>query len=87
MKELLIKIKFNDKFHIGMNALESNLNFMYADTFYSALSNEIIKLYGIEELEKFFNLTNDEKFIISDLFPMVDNVPYLPYPITYKYQE
>ena len=69
-----------DKTGIGLEKISIAC---HCDTFYSAVCQEILKLYGEVELENFVKDTKSGNFKISDLLPYDNNTLYLPKPILY----
>ena len=53
------------------------------DTFFSALSIEILKLFGEKKLKEFVDLAQKGTILFSDLFPFIDEELYIPKPIIF----
>ena len=71
----VFKLRFENGLHIGNGSLEDSESYIYAHTIFSALCLEDIS--GIENL---VNLAKNNKLQISDAFPFIDSVLYLPKP-------
>ncbi len=75
----IYKLKFPFGVHFGDKSLEkSNITFC-ADTLFSALCIEALKIEG--EFEKFFKCVKEGKLLFSDGFPFLDKEFFLPKPI------
>lgn len=77
--QIIYKLYFPNGVHIGKNKLEDAENTITADTLFSAICHEAIKMgsNGIEELMK---KVNNSPFCISDGFPFLGEELYLPKP-------
>ena len=64
--------------HFGNGYLNKADETFEASRLYSALFLEAQKLGKIEDFNK---ITSDSNFIISDAFPIINNVPFIPKPI------
>ena len=73
MTYYLYKFKFITPVRFGIDKASSNLTTSAftanADTFFSALCNECIKIYGLEGLNLLKNKADTGEFLISDLLP------------------
>jgi CRISPR-associated protein Csm4 len=80
----LYKLKFTAPVRFGAErpglGLEKSQPHCYADTFFSALCQEIAALHGEARLQEFVQAAQDGKFLLSDLLPYVDNELYIPKP-------
>lgn len=80
----LYKLNFLTPVHFGADfsgiGLEKASPTCHADTLFSSICCEIIKLYGKEELEKWVNRAKNGDFLISDLFPYSSEDLFLPKP-------
>lgn len=65
----------------GSHGLEESDYIIRADTFFSALCNEIVRLYDDNYLKEFINMVEDDKFLISDLMPFYKEHLYVPKPV------
>lgn len=74
MNSVIIKIKFNTPVHFGKRRLVDSEMTLHSDTLFSALFIEALSL----EIDTDF-LLND--LIITDTFPFVDEIYYLPKPL------
>lgn len=80
MEYKIYKLHFKTGVHFGKNSLEKTTFTIGADTFFSAMCHEFLK-QGIDRLEWFLKQAFDEKFIISDALPFIDDTYYLPKPM------
>lgn len=72
------KLVFSTSVHFGNGSLENSDNKLYADTIFSALCHEAVKLECIEELVYY---VENEKIKISDAFPFIGDSYYIPKPM------
>lgn len=72
------KIVFSTSVHFGNGSLENSDNKIYADTIFSALCHEAVKLECIEELVSY---VKNEKIKLSDAFPFIGDSYYIPKPM------
>jgi CRISPR-associated protein Csm4 len=80
MNYIIYKLAFTAPVHFGNGSLdESALNFC-ADTLFSALYIEALKL-GRED--EFYNAVKNEKLLFSDAFPYIKDQYFLPKPMLY----
>lgn len=81
----LYKLKFTTPVHFGDDkpgiSLEKNKLNCSADTFFSAICQEIIKLYGEEKLNNFIEKVKTDEILFTDLFPYENEELFLPKPI------
>lgn len=82
MKYVIYKLYFLNGVHFGNNSLESSLYTLCADTLFSALCQEAVKM-GPDTLATFYQYTHEKKLIFSDTFPFRNNELYLPKPFIY----
>ncbi len=82
MEYRLYKLCFPYGVHFGVNSLESTEFFFCADTLFSALYTEALKI-GAEFAEKLYHIAEDEDFFLSDALPFCKNEYYLPRPMMY----
>lgn len=84
MRYKIYKLKFNTFLHSGIDkgnhGLENTKTTINSDTFFSALCNEIIKIYGQETLNVFVEKTRQGELVISDLLPFINEELYVPKP-------
>ena len=66
--------------HLGKNALDDTDICVHADTLFSALCHEALKMECLEQLVQW---TSENKLLFSDSFPYMDNQFYLPKPIVW----
>lgn len=80
MEYQLYKFIFNNSVHFGDRTLE-NTNYTFgADTLFSALCIEALKC-DYECMENLLKYSNSGELLISDAFPYIKDVYYLPKPI------
>lgn len=79
MKLQLCQLKF-DYAHFGEGTLDSSSSIFSASRLYSALYLEAMKT---NQAQEFLNLSRSEEFVLSDAFPYIEGVPFLPKPIGY----
>lgn len=72
------KLVFSTSVHFGNGSLENSDNRIYADTIFSALCHEAVKLECIEELVSY---VKNEKIKLSDAFPFIGDRYYIPKPM------
>ena len=72
------KLAFSTSVHFGNGSLENSDNKIYADTIFSALCHEAVKLECIEELVSY---VKNEKIKLSDAFPFIGDSYYIPKPM------
>ena len=72
------KLVFSTSVHFGNGSLENSDNKIYADTIFSALCHEAVKLECIEELVSY---VKNEKIKLSDAFPFIGDSYYIPKPM------
>lgn len=72
------KLVFSTSVHFGNGSLENSDNRIYADTIFSALCHEAVKLECIEELVSY---VKNEKIKLSDAFPFIGDSYYIPKPM------
>lgn len=72
------KLVFSTSVHFGNGSLENSDNKIYADTIFSALCHEAVKLECIEELVSY---VKNEKIKLSDAFPFIGDRYYIPKPM------
>lgn len=78
MKYRIYKLKFNAPVHFGKHSLDKSDNVCMADTLFSALFIEAIKM---DMAEKFYDLVNNNELIFSDAMPYIGSELYIPKPI------
>lgn len=76
----IYKFKFAGAVHFGKNSLENSEYSFCADTLFSALCIEAFKL-GHEVLDRLYGYAVDGKLLISDAFPYMKDVLFLPKPM------
>lgn len=80
MNYAFFKFKFRTAVHFGGGELNSTNSCFLADTLFSALYLEAMKL-GVND--KLYSLAAEGKLSFSDSFPYKENVYYLPKPMKY----
>lgn len=81
----LYKLKFPNGVHFGAESAgigleKANLGCL-CDTFFSAFSIEILKLFGESKLEEFVELSRQGEILFTDLHPFIADELYIPKPI------
>ncbi len=79
MQYKIYKFHFKTGVHFGNGSLSDSQYFFLADTLFSALCSEAVK-YGEDKLQELFRYVKEDKLQISDAFPYIDDVLYLPKP-------
>lgn len=81
------KLAFSTEVHIGNGLLTDSDYTMYADTFFSALCLEALKIYGVEGIELLKTMVMEDEIVLSDGFPYTKDILYIPKPldVTYLY--
>ncbi len=80
MNYKIYKLSFTTPVHFGTGVLNESAIGLCADTLFSALYIEALKL-GIEE--EFYTAVKNKQLLISDAFPYADNDYFLPKPMIY----
>lgn len=80
MNYKIYKLKFSTGVHFGDGMLNDSMLSLKADTFFSSLCIESIKM-GC--LDKLIDFAKKRKFVLSDLFPYVDDKLLIPKPNIY----
>ena len=88
MHYYLYKLMFPYGVHFGSEKtgiwLEKVSFNCYCDTLYSAICQEILKLYGEDEILKFYQETVKGNFLFSDLLPYQNDELMIPKPILFQ---
>ncbi|MGN1317647.1 MAG: type III-A CRISPR-associated RAMP protein Csm4 [Lachnospirales bacterium] len=77
----IFKLRFKSPVHFGQGRLSSSSNTIYADTLFSALCIEAVKLYGDKGVDILLSLVKENGLRISDTFPYYKDVLLIPKPI------
>lgn len=77
----IYKLNFTTPVHFGTGRLSSSINTIYADTLFSALCCEAIKLFGADGANKLYTLAKENGFRLSDAMPYCGNTLFIPKPI------
>lgn len=84
MQYKIFKLKFETPVHFGSEKLGTSLEktniICHSDTLFSAMCQEILKLYDEVILLDFVDIVNDGKLLFSSLLPYNDNDLFLPKP-------
>lgn len=80
MEYKIYKMSFQTAVHFGNGSLEDGEYTFYADTLFSSLCQEAIKL-GKEIFEEFYQCVKCGNIIFSDAFPYIADTYYLPKPM------
>ncbi len=82
MKFSIYKLSFKTAVHFGNGRLtESGMTF-YADTLFSALFKEALKLQGNDGAQELLKMAKGGRLLLSDSMPYYDDTLFLPKPIT-----
>lgn len=80
MKYKAYKLAFTAGVHMGRTMLvDSNLG-IYADTLFSAMCHEAVKM-GVESLDRLVGYAKSGELLLSDAFPYIGDRGYLPKPM------
>lgn len=80
MKYKMYKMKFQSPIHLGKQSLEDGEYAFCADTLFSALCQEAVRM-GESVLQEFYLCVKKGELLLSDAFPFVGDTYYLPKPI------
>ncbi|TGY97291.1 type III-A CRISPR-associated RAMP protein Csm4 [Petralouisia muris] len=80
MEYRIYKFDFTAGVHFGENSLEHGGFTLCADTLFSALCQECIK-QGPRELKQLVSRAREGKICLTDAFPYIENIYYLPKPV------
>lgn len=80
MEYKVYKLQFQGAVHFGGNSLEDGEYTFCADTLFSALCQEALKM-GENVLQCFYQYVKDEILLLSDAFPYSGSSYYLPKPV------
>jgi CRISPR-associated protein Csm4 len=81
MEYAIYKLRFTTGVHIGESDIEDSSMTIHADTIFSALCIEALKVGGQEMLDKFYNMTKSDRIRISDALPYKGSSLYVPKPV------
>lgn len=81
MKYTVYKLNFKTPVHFGNGRLTSSSDAIYADTLFSALYKESLKLWGKSEADKLYNYCLNGEIVLSDMMPYSEDTYYIPKPI------
>ena len=85
MQYKIFKLEFKTPVHFGSEkvgtSLEKVTEICHSDTFFSALCQEILKIYDESKLTDFVDMVDDGDLIFSSLLPYNGNELFLPKPI------
>ncbi|GHV44898.1 type III-A CRISPR-associated RAMP protein Csm4 [Synergistales bacterium] len=82
MNYAVYKLRFSEPLHIGVKELSDGDCTLSADTIFSALCHEALKIGGIASIERLVGLVRSGKIAISGAMPFVGDDLYIPKPIT-----
>ncbi len=80
MNYKIYRLSFNTPVHFGSGVLNESLIGFCADTLFSALYIEALKMKTADQL---YNMVDEGKLLISDAFPYIGNQYFLPKPMIY----
>lgn len=91
MNYKLYRLTFSTAVHFGKGRLGTTENRLLADTLFSAICSEAARLLGTDEIKFFYESVKNEKLVLSDSMPFIEDTLYIPKPIlptersTYEY--
>lgn len=80
MKYRIYKLKFRSVVHFGENSLDKSSETCMADTLFSALFLEAMKM-GTDIAEQFYHFCKQGELLFTDALPYIDDTYYLPKPL------
>lgn len=80
MEYKIYKLAFQGEVHFGKQRLERCEYTFCADTLFSALCHETIKM-GENTLDKLYTMVKEGRILFSDAFPYIGNTYFLPKPM------
>lgn len=80
MQYKIFKMNFSTNVHFGDGSLGKIKKTLYADTIFSALCHEAIKM-GQKQLDQLVRLVREDKIKISDSLPYIEEIFYIPKPL------
>lgn len=80
MNYKIYRLSFNTPVHFGSGVLNESMIGFCADTLFSALYIEALKM---KTADKLYNMVDEGKLLISDAFPYIGNQYFLPKPMIY----
>ncbi|MDR2400846.1 MAG: hypothetical protein LBD73_04245, partial [Deferribacteraceae bacterium] len=80
----IFKLTFKTALHAGSKNLADSGYKLYADTIFSALCHEALKIRGEDGIEELVRLASEDRLIISDALPFIKDTYFIPKPILYK---
>ncbi|MDE7432467.1 MAG: type III-A CRISPR-associated RAMP protein Csm4 [Lachnospiraceae bacterium] len=80
MNYVIYKLDFQSSVHFGQNDLSKSANSFMADTLFSALCLEAVKM-GNDCLESLCDIVRDGRLKFSDALPFIKDTYYLPKPV------
>jgi len=87
MGKYIFKMRFESPVSFGaVNSTAGSRNVNYyahSDTLFSAISNEWIRVFGIESFNNMLELTRKGEILFSDLLPFLNEELFLPKPIIF----
>ena len=80
MKHCIYKLKFDTGVHFGKSGLTDYEICLHADTIFSALCQEVLRLKGQKGLNQLMELVRNNQLLISDAFPFKAKQLFIPKP-------
>lgn len=80
MKYRLYRFAFQSAVHFGLRNLDEGEYSCCADTLFSALCQEALKI-GDNVLQEFYHYAKDGNLLLSDMFPYMGDAYYIPKPM------
>ena len=81
MEYLIFKMTFPNGIHIGKDAVSDACSTIYADTVFSAMCIEALNIGGEDKLNSFVDMAKNDRVIISDALPYIEDTLYVPKPM------
>ena len=81
MESRIFRFTFAGGIHIGEGSLEDCGMHLHADTFFSALCIESLRIGGESLLTSLVSITQNDGLLFSDTFPYIGEDYYLPKPV------
>lgn len=77
----IFKLHFNAPVHFGKGRLSGTNNTIYADTLFSAMCSEAIRIYGKDGADLMYSVVKEKGLRISDTMPYYNDVLFIPKPV------
>ena len=80
MRYSLFKLRFSAAVHFGSGGLTKTQKVIYADTLFSALCSEAVKM-GDQSLQCLINAVENDRLFLTDGLPYIGDILYVPKPL------